>query len=132
MPTFYHGKGASFQFGGTNFSSGIEEVSFPRSVDTAEVTTYGDNDRNYIAGLRSGSISVSGIFASSYEAIIAPFLGGSTALTFIFGPTSTASGRRKESGSCILTGYEVGAPVGDKVSMKIDLMITGAVTSGTF
>jgi len=129
MPTFIHGKGASFFFNSVRYSSGIEEVSFPRSVDTAEVTTYGDNDRNYIAGLRGASISVTGIWASTYENLIAPLLGSTAASAFVFSPGSTAATNRKETGNAFITGYEVGAPVGDKVSMKIDFMVTGAVTS---
>lgn len=139
MPSFVHGKGAYFALSNTsstagliNLSSGIEEVTLPRSVDTAEVTSYGDNDRNYIAGLRSGTVSVSGIWASTYEEKIAPLLGSATLFPFSFGPAGNASGRRREKGTAILTSYEVGAPVGDKVSMKIDLQITGAVTSTSF
>lgn len=145
MPTFIHGKGSYFAWSTaagttsnsgsvayTNLSSGIEEVSFPRSVDTAEVTTYGDNDRNYIAGLRSGTVSVTGIWASTYEEKIAPALG-STKLGWVsFGPSGNAATSRRELARTIITGYEAGAPVGDKVSMKIDFMITGPVTSTKF
>jgi len=145
MPTFVHGKGSHFSWStaaGTtsnsttatyiNLSSGIEEVSLPRSVDTAEVTTYGDNDRNYIAGLRSGTVSVTGIFASTYEEKIAPALG-STKLGWIsFGPAGNAVASRRELARTIITGYEVGAPFGDKVSMKIDFQITGPVKSTKF
>jgi len=143
MPTFVHGKGAFFSMSsGTtavigsasfiNFSSGIEEVSLPRSVDTAEVTTYGDNDKNFIAGLRSGTVSVSGIWASTYEEKIAPLLGTANSSWFKFGPASNTAGKRQENGKAIVTSYEIGVPVGDKVSMKFDLQITGAVTSTVF
>jgi predicted secreted protein len=140
MPTFIHGKGAYFALSNTsstaaavNFSSGISEVTLPRSVDTAEVTSFGDNDRNYIAGLRSGTISVTGMFASTYEEKVATMLASSkTNLAWVFGPAGNASGRTRRKGQAIVTGYEVGAPVADKVSMKIDLQITGAVSTGTF
>jgi predicted secreted protein len=137
MPTFLHGKGSYFSIttiaGATvKMSSGLEEVSFPRSVDTAEVTTYGKNDRNFIAGLRSGTISVTGIFASTFEEKIAPLLGSTALTNFTFGPGSTATGARKEKGSAIVTSYEVGAPVGDKVSMKMSLQVTGTITSTKF
>lgn len=140
MPTFVHGKGAYLGISTTtstgaivNFSSGVTEVSMPRSVDTAEVTTYGDNDRNYIPGLRTGTMSVTGIFASTYEEKVVTMMASSkTSLAFLFGPAGNSAGKRKEKGQAIVTGYEVGAPVGDKVSMKIDLQITGAVTSTAF
>lgn len=140
MPTFIHGKGSYFGLSNTsstsalvNFSSGVSEVTLPRSVDTAEVTSYGDNDRNYIAGLRSGTISVTGMFASTYEEKVATMMASSkTNLAWVFGPAGNGSGKTKRSGKGIVTGYEVGAPVGDKVSMKIDLQITGAVSTGSF
>lgn len=139
MPNFVHGKGSYFALSNTsstsgliNLSSGIEEVSMPRTIDTAEVTSYGDSDRNYIAGLRSGTISITGMFASTYEEKIAPLLGSATLYPWAFGPGSTASLSRKEKGKAIITSYEVGAPVGDKVSMKINLQITGAITSTKF
>lgn len=139
MPTFVHGKGAYFALSNTsstsaliNMSSGIEEVSFPRTVDTSEVTTYGDNDRNYIAGLRSGTVSVTGIFASTYEEKIAPLLGDSRLFPLVFGPAGSAVNSRKEKAVGIITNYEVGAPVGDKVSMKFTVQVSGAVTSTKF
>jgi len=143
MPTFIHGKGAYFALSTAttktstnatfiNFSSGVEEVSLPRSVDTAEITTYGDGDREYIAGLRSGTISVTGIWASTYEEKIVTSLGSSKSVAFSFGPAGNTAGRRRERGKGIITSYEIGAPVGDKVSMSFEIQITGAVASTTF
>lgn len=144
MPTYAHGKGSYFALSTAttktstaatyiNYSSGLEDVSLPRSVDTAEVTNFGSaGDKAFIAGLRSGTISVSGIWASTYEEKIVTALGSSKSVAFSFGPAGNAAGRRRERGKAIVTGYEVGASVGDKVTMKIDLTITGPVASTTF
>lgn len=138
MPTYRHGKGSQFWLSNSSstasavkLSSGIEELTFSRSIDTAEVTAYQDNDRNYIAGLRSATISLTGIFASTYESHLAGIIAAPTAAgqAFVFAPGSTATNNRKEKGLAILTSYEVGAPVGDKVNMKVNLQVTGAVTS---
>jgi hypothetical protein len=131
-PTFRHGKGAhlSVVFGGTtyNLSSGVDDTTMERMADTAEVTTYGDNDRNYIAGLRDGSWSVAGTFASTYELISSHM--GSTALgTVRFGPHGTTTGYPKFQASILLTQFNVGAPVDDKISMDLTFQRSGALTS---
>ena len=67
-PNFKHGKGAFFSMtsstGGTiNCSSGVDDSSLERTVETAEVTTYGDDDKVYLSGLRDATIPVAGHFA---------------------------------------------------------------------
>lgn len=135
-PTFRHGKGANFKLdnaSGTlvNFSSGLDDVTVSRSLDPAEVTTFGDNDRNFIPGLRTGTISCSGHFASTYAEILDALLGLSSAsLTFEYSPDgSTAASRHLLTGECWMVSLEYSAPVDDKVSMSFELQVTGAVTS---
>ena len=67
-PSFRTGKNGYFTLssatgGVINYSSGISSVSYERNADALNVTTYGDSDDVMIAGLRGGSISVSGLFA---------------------------------------------------------------------
>lgn len=133
-PTFRHGKGASARcaVGATTYvlSSGTRSVKMSRKADTSDVTTYGDNDRNFLAGLRSGEFSVSGIFASTYEAISSA-LGTTSAVTFKFDPHGATSGRTRYSASVIMTAYDVSAAVDGNVEMEMSFMRTGALTSTT-
>ena len=93
--------------GGTvNLSSGLDNVQLSRSVADLVVTTFGDNDVVRLAGLRDGSITFSGHFASTYE--------------------------EKLSGSAILTDFTIGGSVDGKVDMSGTLALSGAVTSSTF
>lgn len=138
-PTFKHGKGAVFYFatGGSsasavNLSSGTDTTDLERSVDKAETTTYGDNDKTYLAGLRDATIKYSGPFSSTHAKKIEAMLGNSTGGYFIFGPEGSASGSRKYKGSCIIESYKVGAPVGDRVSIEAGFQVTGAITSTSF
>lgn len=135
-PVFRHGKGANFWLDNAagsliGLSSGVDDVTISRSLDTAEVTTFGDNDKNYIPGLRGATISVSGHFASTYAEILDALLGLSSAsLSFEYSPDgSTAAARHLLKGECWMTGLEYGSPVSDKVGMSFDLLVTGAVTS---
>lgn len=137
-PLFRHGKGTFFSItsatGGTiNLSSGIDSASLARSLDTAEVTHFQQNDKVYIPGLRDHTFSVSGHFSSTHTAKLDALIGSTSGGAYVYGPDgSTAAGRRKYTGSALVTGLTYDTPVGDKVSMSIDLQGSGAVTAGVF
>lgn len=131
-----HGKDVNFKLANTagtlvNLSSGITEFSIDRSLDAPDVTTLGDNDRNYLAGgLRDATISFSGIFSSTHAEVLDALFGHSTAPTFELSPDgSTAVGRHLLKGSGILTGLNYQGSVGDAVKFACEYQITGAVTS---
>ena len=53
---FVHGKSAVFKLDNSSgslvdYSSYLEDISFPRSVETAETTTFGVSAKTYITGL---------------------------------------------------------------------------------
>jgi hypothetical protein len=111
-------------------SSGFADSNMDRSAGTSDVTTYGDDDMNYIPALRSGQWSANGIFASTYESQLAASVG-STGLGIDWSPHGSASGARRFTAGVILTAFNVGAPVGDKVSMNLTFQRTGALRSTT-
>lgn len=135
-PTFRHGRSAVIFFatagsttGAVRFSSGMNDGSLERSVETAEVTTFGDSDKRYLAGLRDATFSLKGNFSSTHEKKLTAMLGNSTGGYLIYNPESTASGRRKFKGSVIVTSLKLGSPIGDKVGLEVDMQWTGAITS---
>lgn len=124
-----HGKATVFQIddsGGTlrDISAYVDSVSMPRSADTAETTAFGDDDKTFIAGLRSGTISASGPWDSTLDGYIAPTLGQSATLSFSYEP---GNGNVTYTGECILTSYDPPADVGDAVRWSATWQITGAV-----
>lgn len=136
-PSFRSGKSAYFTLssatgGVINYSSGLDDASLERVANALNVTTFGDSDNNYIAGLRDATLSLSGHFASTYEEKLSAALGHSTTLSWVYGPESTSNTRRKLSGGGILTGFTIGAPVDDKVSMSFTVQCSGTITSTTF
>lgn len=133
-PTFVHGKGAVFQVTDTGgaavvLSSGLDSLTLDRSVETAEVTAFGDDDKLYLSGLRDATFSASGHHASTYHAKLNGMLGNSTATSFQYSPAGTGTGNALYTGSAHVTSLSVDVPVGDKVSMSIDFQITGPITS---
>ncbi len=134
---FVHGKSAVFKLddsGGTlrDLSAFLDEVSFPRSIETAEVTTFGNSAKAYITGLTDATISLSGKFDSTADGYIAGVLGQSATLSWEYGPAGSTGGLIKYSGEAIVTSYEVGASVGDAVTGSVELQVTGTITRGTW
>lgn len=132
-----HGKGSQLSIDSTagslvNFSSGINEMSLSRELDTSDITTFQDNDKSYIPGLRGATLSFSGIFSSTHAEVLDGIIGrNSTAtMSWEFSPDgSTASGRHLLKGEGFLTSIEYGASVEDAVSLSGELLISGAVQS---
>jgi hypothetical protein len=134
---FVHGKTAVFKVddsGGTlrDLSTYLNDVSFPRDVETAETTTFGGSAKTYITGLTDATISISGLFDATADGYLAGVLGNATALEFEYGPAGSTGGLVKYSGNCIMTSYEVSASVGDAVQASADFQVTGAITRGTW
>ena len=134
---FVHGKSAAFKLDNAagslvDYSAYLEEVSMPRSIETAETTTFGSNAKSYITGLSDATISISGKFDVAADATLAAVLGQAATLSFEYGPAGSASGAVKYSGECIMTSYEIGATVGDAVTASVELQVTGAITRGTW
>jgi len=134
---FVHGKSAVFKLDNASgslvdYSAFLDDISFPRSIETAETTTFGSSAKSYITGLTDATVSLSGKFDATADSTIAAVVGQSATLTFEYGPEGSASGKVKYTGECIITSYEVGATVGDAVTASVELQVSGAITRTTF
>jgi predicted secreted protein len=135
---FTHGKDSVFKLDNasgslTDISSYVNNVDFPESADVSETTTLGSagNSKTYIAGLKDSSISLSGLWDSTADAIFGAVVGQSATLSFEYSPEGTTGGNIKYTGEAILTSYAISSPVGDAVGYSADLQVSGAVTRGT-
>ena len=129
---FVHGKSAYFKNNSTDLSSYCDEVSLPRSIETAETTTFGKSAKTYITGLTDATISASGSWDATADGVIAPLVGSSSLVTWEVGPAGSTAGNVKYTGSAIITSYEVSAPVGDKVTFTLELQSSDSITRTTF
>lgn len=114
----------------TDISQYVTSVAQPRETDTAEVSALGDNDKEFVAGLKSGTISLEGNFDPTVDANLNTWLG--TEQSFVYGPQGGTTGLIKYSGMIILTSYEINTDLGDAGKWSAEGQITGAVTRGTF
>ena len=129
---FVHGKSANFQLAANDLSAYCDQVSLPRSIETAETTTFGKSAKTYITGLSDATISVSGNWDSAMDAIVAPLVGSATAQAWIVGPAGSTVGNVKYTGNGIITSYEVSAPVGDKLTFSLEIQVTDSITRTTY
>jgi hypothetical protein len=134
---FVHGKSTDFRVdnsGGTltDISAYCDSVDFPQTVETAETTTFGDSNKDYIVGLKDSTISFSGKWDSALDAILAPILGQAASVSFQYGPAGSTVTNVKYTGECFLTSYQVTGSVGDVVTFSAEAQVTGAVTRGTY
>ena len=115
-----------------NFSSGLTEYTLSRDLDTADITSFGDNDKSFIPGLRGATISCSGNFSSTHAEVLDGVFGRNSTATLsveINPDGSTAAGRHLLKAETFITSLEYGVPHDDKVTMKFDLLCSGSVTS---
>ena len=136
---FRHGKSAVFKLDNssatlTDISVYLDDVSLPRSIETAETTTFGvsGGSKTYVTGLNDATISLSGKYDATVDALLAGVLGQDAALNWNYGPEGSTTGRIKFTGLAILTKYDVKSPVGGVVTFSADLQCTGAITRTTF
>jgi hypothetical protein len=137
MPTFRHGKNASFKVdnsGGTltNISDTLNSVTFPREIETLETTSFGSNNRSYVVGFTDATISIEGSFDATVDAHLAGILGQEASVSFEYGPEGTTNGQVKYTGEALMTSYETAAGVGDIVTYSAEFQVTGAITRGVF
>ena len=133
---FVHGKDSVFKLdnsGGslTDISAYVNNVDFPETVDIAETTVLGKDNKTYIVGLKDATMSLSGLWDSTADAIFGAVLGQSATLSFEYSPEGTTGGNVNYTGECILTNYAISSPVGDVVAYSADLQVSDAVTRGT-
>ena len=133
---FTHGKDSVFKLDNasgslTDISTYVNNVDFPETADVSETTTLGASAKTYIASLRDSTISLSGLWDATADAIFGAVVGQSATLSFEYSPEGTASGKVKYTGEAILTSYAISSPVGDAVGYSADLQVSGAVTRGS-
>lgn len=134
---FVHGKGTVFKVDNgagalTDISAFLASLSFSPSAETAEVTTFGDSNKEFIAGLKDATISVEGKWDPTPDVLFNDILGAAATKTFEYGPEGSAAGKVKYTGECICTAYSPTSPLDDAAGFSAELQVTGAITRTTF
>lgn len=125
--TFIHGKGTGVSIDGDSLAGYGTSVAFNRSADSHDVTTFGKNSHVYQSGLKDGTGTVTGIYDNTANtgpsAIFRPLLGGA-AVTFVYQPEGTGSGKPEAEVDVIVTAFEETSPVADMVTWSATLQFS--------
>lgn len=129
---FVHGKGTGVLVGAYDLTSYFNNAAPAKTVDASEVTTFGRDDKVYIAGREGGTLSLGGFFDGDANAV-------DDRLTASFGaqvPISVAwSGFATLGNPAVIlqareTSYDITSPAGDAVSVTAQAEADGGVRMG--
>jgi len=129
-----HGKDSYFMWNSVNLSPYMNDLSFPREADTAEVSTFGSTYKSYVVGLIDSTISIAGPWdgaASGPEATLGPAVGTSAAFEYRASSAAVGTTNPKYTGTAILTKYEPSGSIGDAAAYTAEFQVTGTVTRAT-
>lgn len=127
---FAAGKNVTFSLNTVAIGTFLSNVSLTRNGDTLDVTTFGDSDREFIQGLRSATITISGYFdptaSTGPDAVLNTAFQDQDGVAFslVFGTGTTVT----YSGSCLVASYETTAAVDGLIAFSASLTATGAIT----
>lgn len=123
MPTFRHGRNAKVAVNATDLSAYFNSGDVSRSMEPAEVTTFGSNSKAYIPGLMDGTVSLSGFFdgsANAVDAVLAGALQAATDTLVTFAPEGFSIGSHTFQMQAQETSFQVSAPVADAVTTSAE------------
>jgi hypothetical protein len=126
-----HGKNTAVDIDDNDLSIYSNNVTFTRTADSHETTTFGSDSKTYVSGLKDGTATVEGIYdsttATGPSAVFRPLIGG-VAVPFTFQPEGAGGTKPQALVDVIVTQYEESAPVGDMITWSAELQFTGDIT----
>ena len=126
-----HGKSAYFKLGENDLSSFLNSANFDRSTDTAEVSTFGDDSKKKLKGLRDANFSLEGIWDATLIGYLNAAYASDAVVAFEYGPAGNGNGAVKYSGNVHLVSIGESTNLGAG-STSVTLEVDGDVGVGTF
>src|SRR3990172_7017197 len=134
-PAPRHGKGVRVLVDEKDLSDFLREVTVTAETEAADITSFGENDRTFISGLRDATFSFDGLFSASTTAAddivnyLDDALGGSTKQLL------TVDLERSTGGRALMmraddTSYDISAPVADVVTVAVDAQASSGYYGG--
>jgi hypothetical protein len=130
---FIHGKGTKILLDKYNLSGFFRGSSISDTTDSLETTTYGNDDKTYLAGLGDGTLSLDGLWDGSVAAVddlLKSWLKTTVGQTITIGQAGMAIGRPVRMLQGEETGYTIDDPVGDLVTVTAGIQANGGIERG--
>jgi hypothetical protein len=141
MATFIHSKLSVVKLdtsGGvlTDISEFVNDVKFSMQLEEAETTCFGATSRTFIPGFSSGTVSMSGNWDRTWDAmasaIYAAFQAGTlTTVSFEYNPEGTTAGDRKYTCELVMTSWDPGSAIDNPVAWSAEFRVSGTITPTT-
>lgn len=119
-PTFIHGKDAVVYQNENDLTGYLRQVSTSAEVETAESTTFADDDKTYVAGLADATLSAEGLFDATFDGNLSTITGSGTKSVWSIYPAGDAIGNAGKGYSLDITSAERTAEIGDVVMVSLE------------
>lgn len=128
----YSGVDMYASFGGVSVAGFGRSLEISQSASDIDVTTYGSQDQEFIAGIVGRSATLQ-ILDDSASATVRNKFGPGSSGTLIWAPQGSASGKPKHTvATAVVTEANVSYPYDDAVVIEVTLRISGSVTETTW
>ena len=133
---FTHGKDIYFQLDNTadsltDVTAYVDSVSgLPGSIDMADVTTFGEEDKVVLPGTGGATFTVSGPWDSTFNGYIGTQAQRKVSRGYEYGPGGNSG--VKISGECYIAGYDVSGSKTSAVRYTATCVTSDDITVGSF
>lgn len=131
-----HGRSSAVFLNAYNVSAFLSSFDSTKTVDTAEVTTFGSTSKSYVVGLRDGTITLGGYFdggAGALDEIMGNILlSDSVNALSICEEGAGVVGNRCTVAQVLDTSYQITGSISDAVSINAEFQADGTGSSGAY
>ncbi|ASU81505.1 hypothetical protein CDO52_00735 [Nocardiopsis gilva YIM 90087] len=131
---FVHSKNGRILVNEKHVSAALNSYTVTRERNLSEVTAYSDDGQRFIPGLRSGSLSLGGLFDSGTgnldEEMESVFSGGDNGLLATVYPNGATVGAKGFLTTADVSNYTISSAVADAVSVSIESSPDESIHSG--
>ena len=120
---FSHGKSAVLWLNGTKISQFLRAITFNPTSDLAETSVFETDDKSYIGGMRSSTISADGLYdgtATAIDKILDEILGDQPGAVFTWLPQGNVAGGPMKGMVASTTAHHVTTPASDVAAVHLE------------
>ena len=136
MPTFVHGKNTAVYIDEFDLSSYFTSTDISIDNAVSPTTAYGATDDTFITGIRSGTLSLSGMWAADTDGVdeeLQALLGNAAEPVITVREGAAAIGSKAVIAQANETNYAISSPVADVTTITADFQCTTTgITNLTF
>lgn len=131
MATTVLSKTAIITVNAVSLTDFVDSVTFTKSVDSLDVTTFGNNGHRKRGGLTDGSIAIGGVYDSTAAGphdVLMSLVAAGVPVAFQWRPEGTGVGLAQYVGNVLVQNYVEDAKVADIIRWTAALEIDGNLT----